>query len=53
VSSAARYDGLADWHDAYVTGEVPAYTAAAAAALEHLTGPGSGRCLEVGCGTGV
>lgn len=53
MPAVARYDGHADWYDGYVTGEVAAYTAAAAAALERLTGPGAGRCLDVGCGTGV
>lgn len=53
MPAAARYDGHADWYDAYVTEEVAACTAAAAAALEQLTGRGPGRCLDVGCGTGV
>jgi ubiquinone/menaquinone biosynthesis C-methylase UbiE len=53
VPTAARYDGLADWYDGYVTGEVAAFTATAAETLERLVGAGSGRCLDVGCGTGV
>ena len=43
-----RYDGLADWYDGY--------NAAAAAAngerIGSLLGAGSGRCLDIGCGTG-
>jgi ubiquinone/menaquinone biosynthesis C-methylase UbiE len=46
--TTARYDGLADWYDDY--------NAAGAgnnrADLQRLLGPGSGRCLDLGCGTG-
>jgi SAM-dependent methyltransferase len=49
----ARYDGLADWYEAYITGDAAAFTAEAGAALTRLLGRGSGRCLDVGCGTGI
>jgi SAM-dependent methyltransferase len=46
-----RYDGLADWYDAELgrTG----LTTAAVEALQRLLGRGPGRCLDLGCGTGV
>lgn len=44
----ARYNGLADWYDArFVVGasrHLPS--------LPELLGPGSGPCLDLGCGTG-
>jgi|SRR5215216_1543909 SAM-dependent methyltransferase len=44
----ARYDGLADWYDArFVTGAEPHQPG-----LLELMGPGSGPCLDLGCGTG-
>ncbi len=51
MGSAARYDGLARWYDEYVrSGDV---TRAALASLGRLLGRGPGRCLDVGCGTGI
>jgi SAM-dependent methyltransferase len=48
TSAKARYDGIADWYDGH--------NAVAAAAnvpeLVELLGPGEGRCLDLGCGTG-
>lgn len=46
-SRRARYDGIADWYDAQIEaaphrGQV----------LQAQLGPGSGLCLDVGCGTG-
>lgn len=50
----ARYDGLADWYDAYVTGSATGTTELATATLRRLLGPGRGRrCLDLGCGGGV
>ena len=46
----ARYDGWADWYDEYLTG--PFYENVPSD-LARLVGPGSGLCLDVGCGTGV
>src|SRR6266516_3382040 len=48
TGTKARYDGLADWYDArFVTGAEPHQPG-----LLDLLGPGSGRCLDIGCGTG-
>ncbi len=53
MSPAAAYDEIADWYER----EFLASTAAQGAdqlgidaALDRLLGPGTGRCLEVGCG---
>jgi SAM-dependent methyltransferase len=46
-----RYDGLAGWYDAEIGGL--ALTPTATGALSRLLGPGSGRCLDLGCGTGL
>ena len=45
----ARYDGIAEWYD----GWRPELTTDELAALMRLLGTGDGRCLDVGCGTGV
>ena len=45
----ARYDGIAEWYD----GWRPELTPDELAALMRLLGTGDGRCLDVGCGTGV
>ena len=45
----SRYDGNADWYEQAIAWS----TAAAASLLNHLSGPGPGRCLDLGCGTGV
>ena len=47
--SQARYDGIAEWYD----GWRPELTPDELAALMRLLGTGDGRCLDVGCGTGV
>lgn len=46
---AARYDGFADWYEEFNTPGV----AANAAVISGLLGPGEGRCLDLGCGTGL
>jgi SAM-dependent methyltransferase len=43
----ARYDAVADWYD--TNARPPPETLAA---LVDLLGPGHGRCLDLGCGTG-
>jgi SAM-dependent methyltransferase len=48
----ARYDGLADWYDRFVT-EATAYYGMVGAVAERLLGEGTGLCLDVGCGTGA
>jgi SAM-dependent methyltransferase len=45
-----RYDEIAAWYDSTFR---PSLTAAEVDALERLLGPGEGRCLDLGCGTGV
>lgn len=45
----ARYDGYADWYDA----NIGPYAEAAGLELVALLGPGSGRCLDLACGTGI
>ena len=45
-----RYDEIAAWYDETFRASL---TAAEANALERLFGQGDGRCLDLGCGTGV
>ena len=45
----ARYDGFADWYDE----NLAPYIEAAGKDLITLLGSGPGRCLDLGCGTGV
>jgi SAM-dependent methyltransferase len=45
----ARYEGSAAWYDEHVA----RYTASAGDVVERLLGRGSGRCLDLCCGTGV
>jgi SAM-dependent methyltransferase len=45
----ARYDGLAEWYEQFR----PALPEHELEALRRLLGRGSGRCLDLGCGTGV
>jgi SAM-dependent methyltransferase len=49
--SGARYDGLADEYAAFQE-RGDWYYAIAEQVLCRLLGPGTGRCLDVGCGTG-
>lgn len=44
-----RYDGFADWYDA----NIGPYADAAGQELLELLGQGSGRCLDLACGTGI
>lgn len=51
MTGPPRYDGLADWYDREIAGlEV---TTTAVDTLGRLVGAGPGRCLDLGCGTGV
>jgi SAM-dependent methyltransferase len=49
VTSPPRYDGYADWYDA----NIGRYADAAGRDLIELLGSGSGRCLDLACGTGI
>jgi SAM-dependent methyltransferase len=49
MTAPPRYDGFADWYDANI-GPV---AEAAGGELLALLGPGSGRCLDLACGTGI
>ncbi|MDQ3881160.1 MAG: methyltransferase domain-containing protein [Chloroflexota bacterium] len=51
VTPGTRYDGIADWYDELVR-STP-FTEVALDALERMLGPGAGRCLDLGCGTGI
>jgi len=45
----ARYDGYAEWYKGFR----PAMHTEELEALERLLGAGNGRCLDLGCGTGL
>src|SRR5579862_8839859 len=50
----ARYDGLAEWYDAHVSGPATDTGELATATLVSLLGRGEARrCLDLGCGGGV
>jgi SAM-dependent methyltransferase len=46
---AARYDGQTAWYEEYTS--APLFSEAREAVM-RLLGPGPGRCLDLGCGTG-
>jgi SAM-dependent methyltransferase len=46
---AARYDGVVDWYEDFR----PSLNDDEADAIRRFLGPGRGRCLDLGCGTGV
>src|SRR4029450_3781490 len=49
MSNVPRYDGLAEWYEEFR----PALGDEELEALARLLGPGDGRCLDLGCGTGL
>lgn len=54
MNDRPRYDGLADWYDAEVQhGPAADVTATALRSLIRHLGSGPGKCLDVGCGTGI
>jgi SAM-dependent methyltransferase len=48
TDTKARYDGLADWYDERFGKDAEPHQPG----LLDLLGPGSGPCLDIGCGTG-
>jgi SAM-dependent methyltransferase len=55
MSAEARYDAIAEWYDELMTGgaTTDASGEATRQTLWTLLGRGPGRCLDLGCGTGV
>ena len=51
--AGARYDGHADWYDAWARSEGATAMAAARATLDELVPTGTGPALDLGCGTGL
>lgn len=49
----AQYDLHADWYADYLRGPAAEHSRSTGAALAQLLGAGTGRCLDIGCGTGV
>jgi SAM-dependent methyltransferase len=49
MEAPPRYDGLAGWYDE----NLAAFTLAASDVVDRLLGSGSGRCLDLCCGTGL
>jgi SAM-dependent methyltransferase len=54
MAPAAAYDAIADWYEReFLGGRDDPDPIGVSRALRDLLGPGSGPCLEIGCGTGV
>ena len=49
MSARPRYDGFAEWYDE----NLAEFTLAVTDVLDRLIGSGSGRCLDLCCGTGL
>jgi SAM-dependent methyltransferase len=52
VETGARYDGLADWYDAWAYGSQAAWVDRVRDAVRELLGAGPGLLLDLGCGGG-
>lgn len=54
MAQLAAYDGIADWYETeFIGGQGDTDPIGVRRMLADLLGPGSGRCLEIGCGTGA
>jgi SAM-dependent methyltransferase len=53
MSTIARYDGLADWYDAWLHNATSGWPERVRDAIRELLGTGEGRLLDLGCGGGV
>ncbi|MFB6392467.1 class I SAM-dependent methyltransferase [Polymorphospora lycopeni] len=54
MARLAAYDGIADWYETEFLGEQgDSDPIGVRRLLAGLLGPGTGRCLEIGCGTGT
>jgi SAM-dependent methyltransferase len=53
MSRPAAYDSCSDWYEDYVHGAAANFTTRVQRLVVDLLGAGTGRCLDVGCGTGV
>jgi SAM-dependent methyltransferase len=54
MAPVARYDGLAEWYDEFTRGGASGtVTGIGLETAARLLGPGSGTCLDLGCGTGI
>ncbi|WP_433282178.1 class I SAM-dependent methyltransferase [Micromonospora sp. CA-244673] len=51
--TTAAYDAIADWYEEYATDTSADYMDRVRRQIADLLGNGSGRCLDVCCGTGV
>src|SRR5688572_29403079 len=49
MPTAARYDGVVEWYEDFR----PSLNDEELDVLRRFLGPGRGRCLDLGCGTGV
>jgi SAM-dependent methyltransferase len=49
MPTAARYDNVVDWYEGFR----PSLNDDEVDAIRRFLGPGRGRCLDLGCGTGV
>jgi SAM-dependent methyltransferase len=54
MASTAAYDDIADWYEnEFLAADAGIDGLGINTAIDDLLGPGSGPCLELGCGTGV